>query len=170
MPQLLDSEECASLIALARSRPVLYNTLVHPVEDYRHAFSYPVELEAGNRWVLEKLWHGLMLANAEFGFEIAGIMKSFMVTHYPRGGHLGWHTDFSDFATSARKLTISVQLSDPDAYSGGLLEFSGQGVMPFSQEQGSAVIFPTYLSHRVTRVTRGNRWVLLSSAFGPVFR
>lgn len=167
---LLDADECASVIEIARSKPILHNTLVNPVEGYRHAFSYPVELEKSNRWVFEKMWQGFMLANAEFGFHITGFMESFMVTHYPRGGHLGWHTDFSDFATSARKLTISVQLSCPGDYAGGLLEFSDQGVMPFSQEQGSAVIFPTYLSHRVTRVTRGNRWVLLSSAFGPVFR
>lgn len=167
---LLDAEECREIIEIARSRPLLRNTLVHPVEDYRHAYSYPVELEPDTRWVFEKLWQGLMLANAEFGFEIAGFMNSFMVTHYPRSGHVGWHTDFSDFATSARKLTISVQLTPPEDYAGGLLEFSDQGVVPFSQEQGSAVVFPTYLSHRVTRVTRGNRWVLLSSAFGPVFR
>lgn len=167
---LLDADECAAIIALARSRPLLHSTMVHPVEDYRHAYSYPVDLSDDTRWVFQKLWQGFMLANAEFGFDIAGFMDSFMVTHYPRGGHVGWHTDFSDFMTSARKLTISVQLSPPEDYAGGLLEFSDQGVVPFSQTQGSAVIFPTYLSHRVTRVTRGNRWVLLSSAFGPVFR
>lgn len=167
---LLEVDECLAIIELARSRPMLSSTLVYPVEHYRHAFSYPVDLCNETHWIFEKLWQGLMLANAEFGFDIAGFMNSFMVTHYPRGGHLGWHTDFSDFATSARKLSISVQLSAPDDYVGGMLEFSDQGVVPFSQTQGSAVIFPTYLSHRVTRVTRGNRWVLLSSAFGPVFR
>lgn len=170
VPGLLSSEECARIIKLAPSFPLIADTLVHPIEGYRFAKSYPIALSKETRWMFERVWSGITLANEAFDFRLAGLTDSLLVVHYPRGGHLGWHTDFSDFATSARKVALSVQLSPPESYDGGALQFSDMGVLPFSHEQGTAVAFPTYLSHRVTRVTRGSRWVLLSWAFGPVFR
>lgn len=120
--------------------------------------------------MFDRVWAGISTANDAFNFRLAGIMDSLLVVKYPRGGHLNWHTDFSDHATSARKVALSIQLSPPESYDGGALQFSDMGVLPFSHEQGTGIAFPTYLSHRVTRVTRGSRWVLLAWAFGPVFR
>ncbi|MBL8515716.1 MAG: 2OG-Fe(II) oxygenase [Betaproteobacteria bacterium] len=170
LTHLFDADECAGIIRLAPEHPLIRDTLVHPVEGYRHALSYPIPLAKDTRWLFERVWEGIMLANEAFDFRLTGIMDSLLVVKYPRGGHLGWHTDFSDLATSARKVSLSIQLSPPDSYDGGALQFSDMGVLPFSHEQGAGIAFPTYLSHRVTRVTRGSRWVMLAWAFGPVFR
>jgi PKHD-type hydroxylase len=170
IPELLTADECARIVELAPTRPMLADTLVNPIEGYRYAKSFPITLDKETRWMFERVWRGMTLANEAFDFRLTGLTDSLLAVRYPRGGHLGWHTDFSDFATSARKVALSIQLSPPESYDGGALQFSDMGVLPFSHRQGAAIAFPTYLSHQVTRVTRGSRWVLLAWAFGPVFR
>lgn len=74
-------------------------------------------------------------------------------------GHYTWHQDQSvrgELAT--RKVSVTVQLSDPSTYEGGNLELkAGEQEMRMSREQGAAVIFPSYMVHRVTPVTTGIR-------------
>jgi PKHD-type hydroxylase len=58
-----------------------------------------------------------------------------------------------------RKLSVTVQLSDPDEYDGGDLQFWTGGQYPISgpRGKGNVVIFPSFLLHRVTPVTTGTR-------------
>jgi PKHD-type hydroxylase len=69
-------------------------------------------------------------------------------------------------------LSISVQLSDPSEYEGGDLQFSlyGDRTVIAEKEQGTMVIFPSYMRHRVTPVTRGTRRSLVTWITGPPFR
>jgi len=61
-----------------------------------------------------------------------------------------------------------VQLSDPAAYLGGdlLLTLTGTHV---SREQGSLIVFPSFLQHVVSPVIRGTRHVLVGWVHGPTF-
>ena len=61
-----------------------------------------------------------------------------------------------------RKVSLTVQLSDPSEYEGGDLEISKGGLSEDSgykmhRGKGTVVIFPSYMMHRVTPVTRGTR-------------
>ena len=63
---------------------------------------------------------------------------------------------------SKRKISITVQLSGQDEYEGGDLELFRGGSMdgPFIKAERSAgcvFLFPSYMMHRVTPVTRGTR-------------
>ena len=60
--------------------------------------------------------------------------------------------------TSRRKLSVSVQLSRPEEYEGGDLQFMVVGGYEPVTAIGSAITFPSYLLHRVTPVTKGTRW------------
>ena len=72
---------------------------------------------------------------------------------------------------SKRKLSLSVQLTDPADYDGGDLEFVNHlGNEDEFRKQGSIIVFPSYLSHRVTTVTRGARRSMIAWVFGPPFR
>lgn len=74
------------------------------------------------------------------------------------GGQLGHHDD------SGSLLTIGIALSDPNAYDGGNLLFTGhcrEEVEVPRLEKGSAVIWPSYSSHAVSPVSRGTRRVLV---------
>ena len=94
------------------------------------------------------------------------------ITSYAVGGHFNWHNDIGDGDTSKRKLSVSVQLTEPGLYDGGDLEFLEAGLNKSEEQRqlGSAIIFPSYLSHRVSIVTRGTRWALVAWFGGPPFR
>lgn len=71
-----------------------------------------------------------------------------------------------------RKLSMVVQLTPEDAYEGGNLEFpdSAEYDVSLTKEQGTAIIFPSYLLHGVTPVTWGLRKSLVVWAIGSTFR
>jgi len=86
-------------------------------------------------------------------------------------GHFDWHEDVQwgkeDF--SDRKLSVTIQLSDPAEYEGGNFEFEfAPPIDPtLAKKKGTVVVFPSYLRHRVTPVTQGVRKSLVAWFEGP---
>jgi len=74
-------------------------------------------------------------------------------------GHYTWHQDIGPGMASQRKVSITVQLSESDEYEGGDLELwrGGNNVVTAERGAGVTVLFPSYLMHRVTKVTKGKR-------------
>jgi PKHD-type hydroxylase len=82
--------------------------------------------------------------------------------------HFRPHADTGP-VSSTRKLSYSIQLSDPSTYDGCDLVFStppSQG----SREQGSITVFPSFLFHTVTPVYTGVRHAIVGWAHGPAFQ
>ena len=71
---------------------------------------------------------------------------------------------------SARKLSITVQLSDPADYEGGDLEFFPQPRQPAVRDRGAMIIFPSFIAHRVTPISHGTRRSLVAWVSGTTFR
>ena len=72
-----------------------------------------------------------------------------------------------------RKLSVTVQLSDPDSYQGGDLQFLDVGHLPNSKNlrmQGTVCVFPSIVFHEVTPVTSGVRHSLAGWYEGPHWR
>jgi predicted 2-oxoglutarate/Fe(II)-dependent dioxygenase YbiX len=115
--------------------------------------------------VYDKLVKYINEANQHWGFTINSITDSIQYTeYYENGGHYDWHMDMGDFPQNTRKISITIQLSNPDDYDGGDLEFwLGKTPEKAPREQAFAVLFPSYLMHRVTPVTRGMRKSLVST-------
>lgn len=85
-------------------------------------------------------------------------------------GFFDWHLDFGPPAPH-RKISITVQLSDPADYEGGDLEFAFRREPHRAERQrGMIIAFPSWLMHRVSPVTRGTRWSLVSWIIGPRWR
>ena len=69
---------------------------------------------------------------------------------------------------SNRKLTFSIQLSDPSEYEGGdLLIWEGNDPITVPKKKGIVVFFPSSVMHEVTPVTRGIRRSLVGWVNGP---
>src|SRR5262249_19759836 len=68
-----------------------------------------------------------------FQFELLGYADSFQYTIYraQQGGHYAWHADHGAKTGSPRKLSLSLQLSDPGSYQGCNLETS-TGIGPYA--------------------------------------
>lgn len=103
-------------------------------------------------------------------------IKSLQFTEYheDQQGHYDWHEDLDWKSPNAmqRKLSMVVQLSRPDEYEGGVLELAHDNPTDPNEfkGRGSAILFPSYLRHRVTPVTRGRRYSLVTWMEGPNFR
>ena len=72
-----------------------------------------------------------------------------------------------------RKLSVSINLSDPNTYEGGQFEMDlGEGpfVLEEMNRQGTIIVFPSDTQHRVTPVTKGVRYSLVNWFEGPAFK
>ena len=69
-----------------------------------------------------------------------------------------------------RKLSITVQLSDPSDYEGGDLQFLiTREPVTAKREKGNAIVFPSFMIHQVKPVTKGVRYSLVCWCSGPAF-
>ena len=110
--------------------------------------------------------------NNAFGVNLNGHCEmQFTEYHASEGGHYDWHHDvhWNGSTNSDRKLSITIQLSDPSEYEGGDFEFQ-ECETPSCKAKGSVLVFPSYLKHRVTPVTSGTRRSLVAWFFGPRWR
>ena len=101
-------------------------------------------------------------------------LEKVKILRYENGGKYKWHTDMGSKETSTRKLTAVIQLSDETLYEGGDLEFgitddTGEKNYTAPRTRGSITIFPAFLSHRVTPITKGKRYSLITWMLGDCF-
>jgi len=123
-------------------------------------------------WVYDKLVKHIEEANKTWGFAINSIIDSIQYTeYYEGGGHYDWHMDVGNYPMNNRKISITIQLSSPDEYEGGDLEFwVGRTPDKAPREHLLAILFPSYLMHRVTPITKGTRKSLVLWVGGDTFR
>ena len=122
-------------------------------------------------WVQKLLWEYILEANKKT-FHVDVINKSeIQFTEYrsDEGGKYDWHHDVNWNAQEGldRKLSISIQLSDKTDYEGGDFEFEEVKSSMDFKAIGTIIIFPSYLRHRVTKVTSGTRRSLVAWFYGP---
>jgi PKHD-type hydroxylase len=126
-------------------------------------------------WMYEKLMQLVLEANFNYWkFDLSHIKDAIQYTEYngEENGGYDWHLDVGKFPLNHRKISITVQLSDPDDYEGGDLEIWAGGKEPIKapRQKGAVVMFPSYLMHRVTPVTKGVRKSLVLWVGGNTFR
>lgn len=170
-------EECARIIALAQDAPMSDAGLVRNETDHKVRRSELAWLDEreGADWVMDRILALVARVNREvFDFALTEFAESPQVARYgaDRHGHFGWHSDIGAGAVaSRRKLTMVVQLSDPSDYQGGVLELMPDAnIRTAEPARGAATFFPSFVLHRVTPVTAGERWSLTIWAHGPAFR
>jgi PKHD-type hydroxylase len=132
-----------------------------------------LEYEKKTDWLYSRLSNIAMLANKDnWQFDITSILDTLQYTqYYENGGHYNWHTDNGPYPYNTRKISITIQLSDPNEYEGGDLELKlGNEVTKMPKEKGCAVLFPSYILHRITPVTKGIRKSLVLWVGGSVFK
>ena len=134
------------------------------------------------QWIMRRIEHAFQFANSNaFQFDLT-YFKDVQFTEYNADseGKYDWHEDltWAQKSPTRRKLSFCCQLSSPEDYSGGELEVDehtvgGKDMLPNAAElkkQGTVLIFPSFLRHRVLPVTQGIRYSLVSWYEGPTFR
>ena len=126
-------------------------------------------------WVMTRLIEVVSHSNnQQFDFDVREFAESPQIASYDatKGGHFAWHSDIGHGpASGKRKLTLVLQLSNPDTYDGGDLEIRpSTHVLLANRAQGSVSVFPSFALHQVTPIKRGIRRSLTVWAHGPPFR
>ena len=123
-------------------------------------------------WIYIKLQNLVQEINDQFfKFHITGINEGLQFTKYESpGGHYHTHID-KMYNGVIRKLSLTVQLTDPSKYEGGELEIYQQDKpLVVGKEQGMAILFPSYVLHKVKPVTKGERCSLVGWFTGDPFK
>lgn len=142
------------------------------------------------RWMNEysfvnKLWPFIDHASQVFGIDVhrldsnsnpSDLFPNIQYTEYHGSvdGKYNMHhdVDWNKNDGSDRKISIVVQLSDPNDYTGGDFQFNEvESPQPeLLKQKGSVLVFPSYLQHSVSPVTSGVRRTLVSWFEGPKWR
>ena len=140
--------------------------------------------ELVDRAVIDRLQAWLLDLNRElYAFDATGFLDIDPITamRYGVGDHFGWHIDNATAHTASRKLSFSLQLSDPADYDGGDLELAlytptlgGVGDCRVYRDQirrrGAITVFPAFHLHRISPIERGTRTALVGWIHGSRFR
>jgi len=139
-------------------------------------------------WIYNEIQPYINVANKNAGWNFQwDWSEAIQFTHYRLNYHYNWHRDSltkpyddsvqKNFVGKIRKLSVTVSLSAPDDYEGGNLEFnffhdvkSKPQVCKEVKPQGSIVVFPSFVFHRVTPVTTGTRYSLVLWQLGNPFK
>tara|TARA_Y200000002_G_C22597437_1_gene627986 strand:+ start:105 stop:740 length:636 start_codon:yes stop_codon:yes gene_type:complete len=154
---------------------------------------------SSDHWISGFLWHYVNKANQEnFLYDLTHIDgESLQYTRYGEGQYYNWHNDAGlsqfykpmseknsgdsyanennhrDFVSKncemIRKLSFSLQLSDPDDYEGGNVEFIDETDKSFigPRQRGAIILFDSRTKHRVNKVTKGVRRSIVGWVLGP---
>lgn len=174
-------EQCDSIISAGLSKPLEYAKIGGDVEG-RVDFSFR---RTKLRWLdiseIEQVYTRVFLTakavnRDSFSFDIGYGIKDIQFTEYHSDdmGFYNWHQDtfYRSPSLFDRKLSVVIQLSDPDSYEGGEFEFDRCEPLPqeLFRPRGSMIIFPSFQYHKVTEVTRGIRHSLVMWVDGPKWR
>ena len=107
-----------------------------------------------------------------FGFGDIQITEQAQFTEYPEGGFYDWHMDTDvvmQHEPPVRKISMTCLLSPENQFEGGDLELMAPGKR-VKLKQGHAIIFASFLNHRVAPVIRGVRQSLVMWFGGEPFK
>lgn len=176
-PAALSPAQCDQLIRLVQAHDLADAGLVGGTKSAQIRSAKLAWLDdiPAAAWVLDAMITCVATANRNtFNFDLTDFGESPQVARYAAAGadHFDWHADIGAGVWAAkRKLTIVVQLSDPTDYEGGTLQLRPDSTITDAPAtRGTATIFPSFVLHRVTPVTKGTRWSLTLWAHGPAFR
>lgn len=125
-----------------------------------------------HQWAYDRLGMLCMQCNHQrYNFDLMGFYQELQLAEYGKGDFFDWHLDFGFGASSHRKLSISVQLTKEEEYEGGDLQFMiNQNIVSAPRKQGTVVVFPSFILHRVTPITKGFRRSIVGWISGPPYR
>lgn len=173
--RFLSHNECKRIIELGEKRALKAGKISDSdqSDDIRKCTVSWFDRDPETIWIFDQLEKVIGAVNEKFfHYHIEGF-EPLQFTVYNPGDHYVKHLDnqTSSNHPTSRKLSFSIQLSDPDTYTGCNLEFWNHGEFynPASRDYGSLTIFSSFIPHRVTMLEQGRRYALVGWIFGPQF-
>jgi PKHD-type hydroxylase len=164
-------EECQTIINIAKDKGLIKGKTKEEsdVRDSKISWLYPADKMD---WVFRRVTDIVLNLNERFfKFDLFGMNEGFQFTNYEApSGKYGKHVDRGTNMV-VRKLSISIQLTNPEEYEGGELYLydDDKGTL-MDKTQGTLILFPSYVLHEVMPVTKGERNSLVTWVTGKQFK
>jgi PKHD-type hydroxylase len=173
-PNLFSPEEVNKIIETGEKfEKKVAKTNGEVISNYRISEIAWLDNNEESDWIYQKISECADIANKEvWNFDIWGLGDPIQYTKYnhENNGHYDWHVDLG-IGNSNRKLSCVVQLTDPKEYEGGDLQMNtGGNIITVPKGLGTICFFPSFLLHKVTPMTSGQRKSLVSWFSGTNFR
>ena len=173
----LTLEECQAIIGSGEGNLYAGRTEDHQVhENLRRSEISWLNPDGEHRWLFERIRDCVNAVNSDwFRYDLIGFEGIQFTKYSHRTGDADYYSSHQDTASlpggTVRKLSFTIQLSDPDTYSGGdvVLYESLVNSTSLNKAIGSISFFPSYTIHEVVPVIRGIRYSLVGWACGPAF-
>jgi PKHD-type hydroxylase len=164
-------EECQTIVNIAKNKGLIKGTTKgkSDVRNSKISWLYPTD---NMEWVFRRVTDIILNLNERFfKFDIFGLNEGFQFTNYEApSGKYGKHVDRL-INIPVRKLSISIQLTNPEDYEGGELKlYDGEEETLMDKTQGTLILFPSYVLHEVMPVTKGTRNSLVTWVTGKQFK
>jgi PKHD-type hydroxylase len=148
---------------------------------YRSCEDTWISNNENTKWIYDRIKSIMIEANNEYwNFNIDDLHNlKYIKYNASDEDHVDWHMDINSTYNTEIKIGISIQLSDPEEYEGGELQIVNKSFFTYAnnkssisvpKEKGCAILFPSYLLHRVKPVTKGERKCLVIFAYGEPFK
>lgn len=185
--QLFTDEECNFILAnMRKSTTVLADVGTENGRqqkiDVRNVQTMPISMDTPHYWIYKRIYDYIEVANKEYYdfrlYEnVDGKIQHSMqepinyLRYTAPDNKYDWHLDIGEDSYT-RKLSVIIQLSESDEYEGGDFQYFVTGIHDLPKqcrEKASVIVFPSYVSHRITKVTKGCRESLVTWIRGPRF-
>ena len=172
---VLGNGEIANILSYTETQEVrdgrLGNGKVNP--DIRRSKILFLPIDEHTKWLYNKIGKLISDVNqSAFNFAIDALQPiQYTEYHAEDSGTYHDHLDWAPNVITPRKLSLCLQLTNGADYDGGdLLIKTSTNPITASRTKGDALIFPSFLLHGVTPVTRGIRKSLVVWVEGPEWK
>ena len=164
-------EECQTIINIAKDKGLIEGKTRANTDARNSKISWLYSADNID-WVFRRVTDIVLNLNERFfQFDLFGLNEGFQFTNYQApSGKYGKHIDRS-LNIPVRKLSISIQLTNPEEYEGGeLYLYDDDKGAVMDKTQGTLILFPSYILHEVMPVTKGERNSLVTWVTGKQFK
>lgn len=165
-----DEASCAEIIRIAKESDSTTGSI------YQDNLSVDKTIRSSKIFYIDEQTYGglydtikqIFKAANDWRFSISSV-PAIQVIRYGIGDKYEKHTDWSP-NNLHRKLSLSIQLSQPTDYEGGEVLFhAGPEPVEMPFIIGNGCVWPSFVLHEVKPVTSGERWALVAWAHGEKF-
>ena len=142
-----------------------------------------------DKWIYDIINPFIHIANKNAGWNFQWDWnETAQFTLYEKGHYYGWHTDQTpdpikhkskNINGKTRKLSLTLQLTDKTKYDGGDFQFKCIDdvkndllniiTVDGAKDIGTIIIFPSFIYHQVSPITKGKRESLVNWSIGKSF-
>ena len=196
-PKVIKKETCNKIISTCLKKKqvkgLVYNTIEKEGKlSLKNVKANPNIRDSKIYWISSEWIYGILnpfihSANKQAGWNFQWDWNEpSQFTVYNKNQFYGWHCDqmaipfgnrnSKKLNNKIRKLSLTLQLTDPSEYEGGDLQFKWfhkntvkKEIVKIAREVGSIIVFPSSLWHQVTPITKGKRQSLVNWSIGKPF-